>query len=257
MHPNESPHDDHSSMAEGTSPHAAWFLPVLIVFSTLALVVGVFAVQSASIGSDEGSRASASGSPSGEGGSDNGAPDLSGQAARDPDDLLAEGPVDAPVVMVMFTDYQCPFCAHWHYKTAPVLREYVDRGELRIEYRDVNVYGEDSERAARASLAAAMQGRYQEFQDVMFADGQIRYSDELTESALLEVAAGLGLDVDRFEQDMNSQKVADVIDANAQQAVDIGATATPIFIIDGTLIVGGQSTDLFTEMIDEALAEAD
>lgn len=253
---NESQHDDHSSVAQDP-PHAAWIMPVLIVVSTLALVVGVFAVQSASIGSDAGGRTSASGSPSEEGGSDDGRPDLSGQAARDPDDLLAEGPVDAPVVMVMFTDYQCPFCAHWHYKTAPVLREYVDRGELRIEYRDVNVYGEDSERAARASLAAAMQGHYQEFQGVMFADGQIRYSDELTESALLEVAAGLGLDVDRFEQDMNSQEVADVIDANAQQAIDIGVTATPIFIIDGTLIVGGQSTELFTEMIDEALAEAD
>lgn len=252
---DESQHDDQSSAAQDP-PRAAWIMPVLIALSTLALVVGVFVVQSASIGSDAGSQASASGAPSAEGGSHDGAPDLSGQEARDPDDLLAEGSVDAPVVMVMFTDYQCPFCAHWHYKTLPELREYVDRGELRIEYRDANVYGEDSERAARASLAAAMQGHYQEFQDIMFADGQIRYSDELTESALLEVAAGLGLDVDRFEQDMNSQEVADVIDANVQQAVDIGATATPIFIVDGTLVVGGQSADLFTEMIDEALAEA-
>ena len=85
-------------------------------------------------------------------------PDLSDEEARDPDDLLAEGPVDAPVALVVFTDFQCPFCAQWYDDTLPTLREYVDRGDLRIEWRDVNVYGEDSERAARAALASRQAG---------------------------------------------------------------------------------------------------
>src|SRR5699024_12420900 len=117
--------------------------------------------------------------------------------------------------------------------------------------------GTGTERAARASLAAATHGHLREFQDVIFVDGQIGYSDELPDDALLEVAAELGLDVDRFEQDMNSPGVAQVIDENAQLALDVGATATPMFIVDGGLVVGGQPADLFIEVIDQALAEAD
>src|SRR5690606_7984605 len=64
-------------------------------------------------------------------------PDLSSAETRDPADPLAEGPVDAPVVLVVFTDYQCPYCARWTEDTLPALREHVDRGELRIEWRDV------------------------------------------------------------------------------------------------------------------------
>src|SRR5699024_12256111 len=59
------------------------------------------------------------------------------------------------------------------------------------------------------------------------------------------------------EQDMNSPEVAQVIDENAQLALDVGATATPMFIVDGGLVVGGQPADLFIEVIDQALAEAD
>ena len=256
MSPDEPQEGDHLTVAQDPS-RPAWLMPVLIVVSTLALIVGVLVTQPGSIGADGADGATAPGSPTAEAGVDDGMPDLSEYEARDPDDLLAEGPVDAPVVMVMFTDYQCPFCAYWHYRTAPELRPYVERGELRIEYRDANVYGKDSERAARASLAAAMQGHLREFQDVMFVDGQIRYSDDLTDDALLEVAADLGLDVDRFEQDMNSPEVAQVIDENAQLALDVGATATPMFIVDGGLVVGGQPADLFIEVIDQALAEAD
>src|SRR5699024_9713231 len=101
-------------------------------------------------------------------------PDLSHEEARDPDDLLAEGPVDAPVVLVVFTDFQCPYCARWSHETLPELREYVDRGELRIEWRDVNIYGDDSERAARAALAAAKQCGLEEYHDMPFDRGGLR-----------------------------------------------------------------------------------
>lgn len=182
-------------------------------------------------------------------------PDLGDQEARDPDDLLAEGPVDAPVVLIVFSDPQCPFCARWSHETLPVLREHVERGELRIEHRDVNIYGEDSERAARATLAAAQQGHFTEYHDRLFAGGEIRSPDALTEEALIALAAELGLDTEQFTADLRSEQVAATIAENAAQGIELGAMATPSFVLDGTPMVGAQPTAVFTEAIDRALAE--
>src|SRR5699024_6015856 len=104
------------------------------------------------------------------------------------------GPVDAPVVIVFFTDVQCPYCAQWVDETLPAMQEYVDRGELRIEWRDVNIYGDDSERGARASVAAAMQGQVEEYHAMLFEGGEIRSSGELSEESLVEEASELGMD---------------------------------------------------------------
>ena len=157
----------------------------------------------------------------------------------------------------MFTDYQCTFCAQWSHETLPELREYVDRGELRSEYRDVNVYGEDSERAARASLAAAMQGEHQEYHERLFADGEIRSSGELDQESLVALAEELGLDAEQFEADMDSEEVEATISENAQQGIDLGAMSTPAFIVGGTPTVGAQPTEVFTQLVDEALAESE
>ena len=236
-----------------------WVLPIAIVLAAAALIAGVLWMQQGA----EPDTAPQSTVENAEGTVQPGAvehpgevalPDLSDQESRDPDDVLAEGPVDAPVVLVVFTDYQCPFCAQWSHETVPELREYVDRGELRIEYRDVNVYGEDSERAARASLAAAMQGQLQDYQDELFAGGEIRSSSELSEQALIELAGELGLDTEQFAADLHSEEVATTIEANAQQGIDIGAFSTPAFVIGGTPTVGAQPTEVFTDMVDEALA---
>ena len=184
-------------------------------------------------------------------------PDLSHEEARDPDDLLAEGPVDAPVVLVVFTDFQCPYCARWSHETLPELREYVDRGELRIEWRDVNIYGDDSERAARAALAAAKQGGLEEYHDMLFDGGEIRTGAELSEDSLISLAEELGLDAEQFATDMRSEEVEETVSANAQQGVELGAMSTPSFLVGGTPVAGAQPSEVFTDMIDEELAEAE
>src|SRR5699024_6277492 len=65
--------------------------------------------------------------------------DLSHVEQRDTEDPLSIGSVDAPVAMVVFSDYQCPFCATWSHETLPVMMDYVEDDELRIEWRDLNV----------------------------------------------------------------------------------------------------------------------
>ncbi|MDN5599021.1 MAG: thioredoxin domain-containing protein [Brachybacterium sp.] len=240
-----------------------WGIPVAIGIAVAALIAGVLwmqqdpaAPEGATSGSSEGT-AGTEHPGSVEHPSSVAAPDLSAQEGRDQGDLLAEGPVEAPVVLVMFTDYQCPYCAKWSDETLLELREYVERGELRIEYRDVNVYGEDSERAARASLAAAKQGAHAEYHAALFEGGEIRSSEELSEEALIALAGELGLDTEQFAADLNSEEVRATIEENAQQGIEIGAFSTPAFIIGGTPTVGAQPTEVFTEMVDQALAESE
>ena len=238
-----------------------WGIPLVIVVAVSALIVGVFWMQQDP--SEPPAQGGATGTPSADAPAavehpeSVAAPDLSSEEGRDPDDLLAEGPADAPVVLVVFSDYQCPYCAKWSDETLPELREYVDRGELRVEYRDVNIYGEDSERAARASLAAAMQGKHAEYHARLFEDGEIRSSGDLDRESLVALADELGLDTEQFEADMDSEEVEATISENAQQGIDLGAMSTPAFIVGGTPTVGAQPTEVFTQLVDEALAESE
>ncbi|MEG3616719.1 DsbA family protein [Isoptericola haloaureus] len=173
---------------------------------------------------------------------------------RDPDDPLTDGPVDAPVVLVVFSDYQCPFCAQWSQETLPEMREHAAAGDLRIEYRDVNVFGEASERAARASYAAALQDEFWTYHEALYPEGETRSEDELSEQALTDLAAELGLDVEQFTRDLGSAGTADAVAANEQLGLDLGAYSTPAFLIGGRPIVGAQPTQVFRDAFDTALA---
>src|SRR5699024_11130748 len=89
-----------------------------------------------------------------------------------------------------------------------------------------------------------------------FEGGEIRSSGELSEESLVEEASELGMDPEQFRADMNSEQVQEIVDTNAQQGIDLGAMSTPAFVIGGTPTVGAQPTEVFTDMVDEALAEA-
>lgn len=178
--------------------------------------------------------------------------DLTQVERRDAADLLSAGPVDAPVTLVVFSDYQCGYCAKWSAETLPLMLERAEAGELRIEWRDVNVFGEDSERAALASYAAAQQGAFWEYHQALFPGGQ--KTGDLSESALVALAESLELDAAQFAADMASDEAAAEISQNAQLGLDLGAFSTPSFILGGTPIVGAQPTEVFTSTLDAALA---
>lgn len=184
-------------------------------------------------------------------------PDLSQFEYRDTQDVQAAGPVDAPVALVVFSDYQCPFCAKWTHSTLPEMMKYAEAGDLRIEWRDINMYGDPSERASLAAHAAGLQGQYWEFHDALYRDGEHLPEAELTKEALVELAAQLGLDTDRFAADMDSPAVQELIDKIAQEGRDLGVTGTPSFLLGGQPIVGAQPTPVFVEAIETALAEAE
>ena len=241
-----------------------WWIPVTVVVAAAALVAADPRVDrdgdaAAPTGqdSDTSEGSDTSGTQAHEAASDVQGPE---QAAfteaetRDEDDIQAIGPIDAPVVLVVFSDYQCPYCATWSQDTLPTMMDYVETGEMRIEWRDVNVFGDASEQAAKAAHAAALQDSFWEYHDELFADGEHRPESELTADALTETAGDLGLDTAQFEEDMGSEETQEKIDVYAQMGLDLGAFSTPTFLVGGEPIVGAQPTDVFIETVDSALA---
>ena len=174
---------------------------------------------------------------------------------RNADDPLSIGSVDAPAVLVVYSDYQCPYCAAWNDETLPVLMEYVDDDQLRIEWRDLNVYGQDSERASLAAYAAGLQGKFWEYHEALFKDGETRQPDELSEEGLVALAGDLGLNTEQFSYDMNSNETLDQIFVNALEGVELGAHSTPSFVLNDMTLVGAQPTEVFVGAVDEVLAD--
>ena len=230
-------------------------LPVGTVPGLVILVVLVLLVVALwrTAGGGSGPAGGGSGSAAQQGGVISRQPDYSHAERRDPADPFALGPVDAPVGLVVFSDYQCPFCARWSHETLPSMIARAEAGDLRIEWRDVNVYGADSERASLAAYAAAAQGHFWEYHDALFADGRTRSRGGLSEENLVALAAELGLERGQFRADMSSPAAAEEIARNARLGLDHGAMSTPVFVLGGTPMVGAQPPEVFLEALQSAL----
>jgi protein-disulfide isomerase len=170
---------------------------------------------------------------------------------------MAKGPTDAPVVMVAYSDFQCPYCGKFARDTEPALeRKYVENGTLRIEWRDFPYLGKESELAARAGRAAAIQGKFWAFHDAMYAHQLPPNSGHLDEDHLAGVAEDLGLDPDRFRKDMAADETRFSVGRDFEEGRRIGVTGTPAFIINGKPVMGAQPTEVFESVIEKAAAEA-
>jgi protein-disulfide isomerase len=179
-------------------------------------------------------------------------------ARRQADDPLALGDPAAPVVMVMFADYRCPFCAKFSRDTEPELVErFVDNGTLRIEWRDLPIFGDQSMQAARAGRAAAAQGKFWEFNRAIFAAAPERGHADLTDDVLIGFARQVGVpDIDRFATQMRGNDFNGTINADIEQASTIGVPSTPAFVINGVPILGAQPTDVFVAAVTGAAGRA-
>lgn len=231
------PSDDRSR------PTLPWLVPATVITVAAVLVAGVLTLgRGGSESSDSPVRVHDAEQPS-----------LTGAETRDEDDPLSAGPVDAPVVLVVFSDYQCPFCARWSEDTLPAMMRHAEAGDLRIEWRDVNVFGPASERAARAAYAAGRQGRFWQYHDALFADGERRTERQLTDGALIALARDLRLDAQRFRSDLAARDTARAVADHQRRGMELGATSTPVFVMGGRPIVGAQPTEVFEDAFRSAL----
>lgn len=167
----------------------------------------------------------------------------------DYDPARVKGDADAPVTIVEFADFQCPFCS----RVQPVLKDVLAKykGKVKLAYRDfpLSQIHEHAEMAAEASRCALAQGKYWEMHDAMFVD-----QSKLEEAALVKTAAGLGMDQNSFKSCLTSTKYKDVVQQDFQAGSQAGVNATPTFFINGELLSGVQSDADFTRIIDRQLS---
>jgi len=172
---------------------------------------------------------------------------------------LALGRSDAPLTLVEFTDYQCPFCRRFQAETFPLIKKnYIDTGKVRFIVRDLPLEFHSSARpAAEAAHCAAEQGKFWEMHAALLGG-----ADPLANGGIDQRAKAVGLDLGRLHECMRGARYEAAIAANAAAADALGINGTPAFVLgrvhDGLLIgelgSGAQPYVAFDAAIKELLA---
>lgn len=158
------------------------------------------------------------------------------------------GPASAPVTIVEFSDYECPFCARVNPTLDQVRKTYGDR--VKIVFKDFPLPNHpQAPKASEAGHCANEQGKYWELHDLMFANQRA-----LTVPSLKQYAATLGLDMAAFNQCLDSGKHAGLVAAGLAQGESMGVNSTPTLYINGRALIGAQPFEAFKQIIDEELA---
>ncbi len=165
------------------------------------------------------------------------------------DDDPVVGPKDAPITIIEFSDYQCPYCKKWHDEVFDrLLASYPE--QIRFVYRDFPIPGHnEAGPAAEAANCAAEQDAFWQFHDDLFS---MAYG--LDSAAYQQYAAELGLDMDAFNDCLTSRRYMEEVQADYQYAANLGIRATPTFFINGIPIEGALPYESFKQIIDQELA---
>ncbi len=166
------------------------------------------------------------------------------------DDDAFRGPADAPVTIVAFSDYQCPYCSRAEATIDAVMEKYKD--SVRLVYRDYPLsFHKNAQKASEAAECAEEQGRFWEMHRAMFAN-----QSKLETAQLVETAAGLGLESERFKECLDSGKYSSEVQNDFNDGQRYGVTGTPTFFINGIMMVGAKGVDAFSAIIDQELSRA-
>jgi protein-disulfide isomerase len=160
----------------------------------------------------------------------------------------AMGSSDAPVTIVEFSDFECPFCR----RAEPVFKQIQEKygDQVRLVYRQfpLNDIHPRAQKASEASLCADEQGQFWNMHDVLFLEPV-----ELELASLREKAATAGLDTAVFNECLESAKYADRVDADLRAGARAGVSGTPAVFINGRPIIGAQPFESYVAIIDDEL----
>ncbi len=162
------------------------------------------------------------------------------------------GDPNAPVTIVEYSDYACPFCARLAQDTMPQVREaYVDSGQVRIFFKDFTVVG--GERAAEAAHCAGEQGSYWEYYDKLFANQEVERAQWSDSEVHRRYAQELGLDVEAHVACFTERRYQARVAASTQEAIDNGARGTPHVFVNNGALSGAQPFEVFQQAIEAEL----
>jgi protein-disulfide isomerase len=171
-----------------------------------------------------------------------------------------KGDADAPVTIVEYSDYQCPFCSRHFQETLPQLLEnYVETGRVRYVFKDfpltsIHPQAPKAAEAARCAREIGDEVDYWEMHDLLF-EGQPQWSGNPEAVTVFKGYAGeLGLDQDSFDECLDSGRHAAAVEADLREGAGFGVTGTPAFFINGQPLSGAQPYAVFEQVIDTMLA---
>lgn len=163
-------------------------------------------------------------------------------------DAPTMGPKDAPITIVEWSDYQCPFCGRARATVNEVLDKY--KKEVRYAFKDFPLsFHKNAQKAAEAAHCAGEQGKYFEMYKVLFEKQQ-----KLEVADLKTYAKDLGLNTAKFDKCLDDGKTADIVKKNLQEGMSAGVSGTPAFFINGVMLSGARPFSDFQSAIDAELA---
>ncbi|MBI5038749.1 MAG: DsbA family protein [Nitrospirae bacterium] len=173
-----------------------------------------------------------------------------------------KGDLNAPVTIIEFSDFQCPFCGRFFQGTLPEIeRDYIKTGKVRYVFRDFPLeFHKQAPKASEAANCAGEQGKYWEMHDKLFANQNALMVDKLK-----QYAAEIGLDSGPFDAGLDSGKYAEERNRDIEDGKKAGVSGTPSFFIGksqgkgkeitGKRIVGARPYESFKQVIDQLLAD--
>jgi protein-disulfide isomerase len=170
-------------------------------------------------------------------------------------DTMVLGDPDAPVTIVEFSDYQCPYCASYFAETWPKIKsEFVDSGRVRYIFKDYPLAGlhPRAPQAHAAARCAGDQGAYWDMHKRLFED-QSQWGGRSDPGAAFQTfAAELGLEASTFRACLEGGKWDDAVNADLAEGARLGVRGTPTFFVNGYPLVGARPFELFEQVVDLA-----
>ncbi len=160
----------------------------------------------------------------------------------------SRGPRNAPVTIVEFSDFQCPYCKRAAVGLKPLIQSYGSEVRFVFKQMPLSIHA-DAFKAAQASVCAGDQGKFWEYHDILFG------ASELSEQALKKYAADLGLKTNEFDTCLDSEVSATIVRKDMQEAMQAGVQGTPTYFVNGRIVKGMKSSEDFKNVIDQALRQ--
>jgi protein-disulfide isomerase len=166
-----------------------------------------------------------------------------------------QGDQNAPVTLIEFSDFQCPYCGKFATETAQqIYDQYVKTGKLRFGYIHFTFLGEESQWAAEASECANDQNAFWQYHDYLFSHQSGENLGAFSKDNLKKFAVTLNLNADEFNQCLDSGKYTDLVKSQTSMAQNLGVSSTPTMVINGKVLLGAQPFATFQQVIDSDLS---